>query len=461
MKQLFKTTLLAAAVAVTCGSAIAGDVSVVTQVHSVEGLEGVTADQTSNDIFYTVNAAYRDGDKITFTFTEGSLVTNGFPSQLNVAAVDSDDPTKAIAGMALGLLNSDANSVTYRVTSISQPKKVTVVAPATTPEAYTDRTTLGAKLKLGQVKFKASVLKASGVSVSVDSQTTAGDILDNNGTRTGVIAKTASQFGSASVTHKFDATVDVASMRKAFVSGPGESMSWLVTNPTTTGWLNMATVNPSKGTMVTLLGEAGKMTDLKPENWTSGSGTRTFTEAEAKLVVDYSGMVTNDTVTFTPGLGDKAVVLETQSFSAKVEYNYTSAAAQAGSKLVGAGMDAGAWKLNGATVNIPYMPYGPSASQIIYVSNAGKQDGDITVTAFDDKGEFYDLGVIGIAGGQRVTKLAKLIEDKFKDAGFKGTKASITITVNAPEADITVYASYNIGSADRGFINTDQYKGKK
>ena len=63
MNQLFKTTLLAAAIAATCGTAVAGTVAVTKQVHSSEGLTGVTANQTSGAITYTLGAAYKEGDK--------------------------------------------------------------------------------------------------------------------------------------------------------------------------------------------------------------------------------------------------------------------------------------------------------------------------------------------------------------------------------------------------------------
>ena len=453
MKQFFKTTLLATAVALTCGTAVAGTVAVTKQVHSTEGLEGVTASQESGTITYTLGAAYREGDKITFTFPENSLVANGFPSQINMSAVDSDTAASALAGAALGLLNSTANTVTYRVTSVTQPRTVT------NPVAYTDRTTLGNILTLGAVKYTAAAIKAASVTVAVDSQTTAGDVLDSGGTRTATVAESKTQFGTATINDKFDAVIDVAQMRRAFVSGSTDAMTYTLTNPTTTGWLNLATVNSSNGTLVTLQGEAGKMTGVKVGNWSS-SGARTFTESEAKLVVSYGGISTNDTITFTPPTGNDAIVLETQDFSTKFEYNYTSAGSQAGSKLVVGALDSGSWTLNGATVNIPYMPYGVSASQIMYVSNAGSQDGDISVTVFDDKGAYYDLGVIGTAGKQRVTKLATLISAKLAEAGFAGTKASITVTVNAPAADITVFSSYNVGGSDRGFVNTDQYKGQ-
>jgi uncharacterized membrane protein YdcZ (DUF606 family) len=450
MKQLFKTTLLAATIAATCGTAVAGTVSVTKQVHSLEGLLGVTADQTANDITYKLGAAYREGDKITFDFTAGSLATNGFPTVINLAPKNDALEANAIAGLTLGLLNSDANSVTYRVTKLTLPHN-----GATTPVEWQNGSTLNADLTLSGVKYKASVVGAETVTVTVSSQTTAGDILDSAGTRTGTLAESTTQFGLLTVNTPFNGVIDVANMRNSFVGTLTDSMSYTVKNPTTTGWLNLATVNTSA---VTLFGEAGKMTDVPKEAWHTG-GTPTFTVEEAKLAIAYTGPVTNDTVTFTAPSGDKAIVLEAQKFTTDVVYNYTSAGAIAGSTTVATGADSGEWKLNGATVNIPYMPYSANASQIMYVSNASAQEGDIMVTAFDDKGNMYDLGVVGLAKGKTVTKITNMVGKKLLEHGFEGGKLSITVTVNAPSADVTVYASYNAGSV-RGFVNTDQYKGK-
>lgn len=456
MKQFYKKTLLAAAVAAVCGTASAGTVSVTTQVHSLEGLENVTANQTSNDINYTVAAAYRDGDKVTFTFSDGALVSTTFPSQLNVSAVDSATKDSAIAGMALGLLNSDANSVTYRVTSVTQPDDT----PGAGGTSYSDRTTIGAVIPLGKVGYKASAVTAGTVTVTVSSQTAAGDILDNSGTRTANVAQAKSQFGSAKVDTSFDGVINVSAARKAFAVGTTDTASFTITNPSTTGWLNMATVNTSTAN---LFGEAGKMSSLSTTGteWsTTATTTRTFDQSAAKLGITYTGMVTNDTITFTPPTGDKAIVLEAQKFTLDLAYNYTSAGAKANSKTIATGLNAGEWTLNGANVNIPYMPYSANASQIIYVSNAGSQSGDVLVTAFDDKGNTYDLGKVGVSAGNRVVKLAPVIGQALIAKGFTGGKLSLTITVNAPASDITVYASYNVGGSDRGFVNTDQYKGK-
>ena len=456
MKQLFKSTLLATAVAVTCGTAVAGTVSVTKQVHSSEGLTGVTANQTSNAISYTLAAAYQEGDRITFTFPAGSLVSGGFATQINVSAVNSATPANAIAGLALGLLNSDANSVTYRVTSITQPNDGG--SPATT---YTDRTTIGAVLPLGTVQYTADAIRSGSVTVTVNSVTAAGDVLDTSGTLTATVAEAKTQFGSASVGTGFDAVIDVSQMRQAFVGGASDSLAWTISEVNTTGWLNVATVNATSGTVVNLYGEAGSMANVTAAQWSTGAGTRTFTADSARLAVAYNGMTTNDTITFTPLTGTSATVIEAQDFSADFTYNYTSAGSQAGVATVGSNVSAGSWTLNGATVNIPYMPYGPTASQVVYISNAGSQAGDISVTAFDNNGNEFDLGVIGTANPNTVTKVAPLINNALVAAGFAGNQASITVTVNAPEDDITVHASFNIGGNDRAFVITDQYKGKE
>ncbi len=455
MKKIFKTTLVAAAMAVTCGSAFAGDVAVTKQVHSAEGLTGVTATQTSNAISYTLAAAYAVGDKITFTFPEGALVAPTFPSQINVSSVNSATASSAIAGMGLGLLNSTTSTVTYRVTTLSQPNNMG--SPAVD---YTDRTTIGNVVTLGAIGYKPATVLAAPVTVTVSSETSVGDSLDSAGTRTATIAEAKTQFGSGVIDTKLDSVINVSAMRKAFTVGNSDSLSFTITNPTTTGWLNLATINASAGTQATVYGEAGKMDDLKVANFSSG-GTNAFDAAAAKLTVSYNGQVTNDTITITPPTGNSAVVLESQAFTTDLVYNYTSAGSVAGSKTISTGLDAGSWTLNGATVNIPYMPYGPSVSQILYVTNTGSQEGDIFVTAFDDSGMMYDLGNIKTATKNSVTKITAEVGNALAAQGFDGSgKVSLTVTVNAPDSDITVYASYNVGGSDRGYVNTDQYKGK-
>jgi hypothetical protein len=116
-----------------------------------------------------------------------------------------------------------------------------------------------------------------------------------------------------------------------------------------------------------------------------------------------------------------------------------------------------------STYLIPYMPYASSASQVMYVSRVPQSwvgggavtpspSSDITVTAVDDNGVAWDLGVIAsLDMTPRVLKLSTSISSKLSDLGFNGSKLAIKISVPNPESAI-VYASYTVGGTDRGFV---------
>jgi hypothetical protein len=187
MKQLFKTTLLAAAVAATCGSAVAGTLAVSTQTHSLEGLEGVTALQTSNAITYKLGTGYLSGDKITFTFSADALKGVTPDSDIKVDQVNNDDPKLAKAGLAMSLVAKSDNSMTYRVTNVEQPKK----ADGTTAHDVTFNTT-DLVVPVGTVKYTADSVKSGSLTVTAQTKDNVGDIVDNTGTLTVTIAEAKS-----------------------------------------------------------------------------------------------------------------------------------------------------------------------------------------------------------------------------------------------------------------------------
>lgn len=484
MKQLFKKTLLAATVAATCGAANAGTIAVTKQVHSKEGLSGVTASQTSNNITYTLGATYREGDKLTLTLPTGTLnktnPADGFPSVVVMDAINTGDDrpdgtvatdSTVIAGLTWGLLNANLDvdvddkgtlydQVTYRVTALTLPQDASNVD-------IDNGSTVGGVIGIDThnlvISYNPQVLLTSAIDVMISSQTSAGDVLDNTGTRNATIAEAKSQFGALTVGTKFNGIIDVEQSRLQFTTGTTDSMTYTIANPDISGWLNQATVTSAKAVVY---GEAGKQTGLKAANWASAGGVGnpggvvTYTEASAKVEVAYTDAVTNDTVNFTAPATADGVVLEAQDFTTDFTYTYDSSGGTKNvAHSVATGADSGEWELNGATVNIPYMPYSATASQIIYVTNASSLAGDITATAFDDKGNMYDLGKIGTAAGKSIQKVTAQVNQALGAKGFTGGKVSITITVNVPAEDVTVYASYNAGSV-RGFVNTDQYKGK-
>jgi hypothetical protein len=278
--------------------------------------------------------------------------------------------------------------------------------------------------------------------------------------RTAKLSQVKSQYGTIKVasTAGFDGVVDVAASRKALTTA-SDSATFTITNPTTTGWL---TTVATAGTKVNLHADLAGF-DLVKGNGsvTTGASSKVAYDDAAKMVsITYTGEVTTDTITITPPVDSttaktEAVILNAQDFMVEGSYTYGTAGVAALGKVA-----AGEWTLNGAVVSVPYMPYSANASQILYVTNTGSLDADISVTAIDDKGMMYDLGKVGVAGKGAVTKITKEVGDALTAAGFAGGKVAMTITVNAQDKDITVYASYNVGGADRGYINTSQYKGK-
>lgn len=452
MKKLFKTMILASTLSLGCTTALAGTIAVTLQTHSIEGLVDVTAAQTSESIVYTLGTAYEVGDTITFEFNEDVVTNSTFTTQLTIAATDSATEAAAIAGAVFDLSSTSTTGVTYTLSSITQPDDT----PGDGGTSYTDRTTSGAVLTFGTVGYSASAILAANFGVTVSSMdTSAGTVMDNDGTQTTSIAVTQSQFGTATVSTSFDAVIDLSADSKTFTPAGSDSMMVTVTSPATTDWLNLATYNSSNGTVLTISGEEGKMTGVLATDFASSSnGTLEFTDSTGVLTASYSGLVESDTFTFTPS---GSVALSAQKFTASLTFNYTSAGGTAGIKTSTADLAVGEWTLNGASVVIPYMPYGDSVSQIIYLTNTGGITGNISVTARDQSSNFYDLGVVGSSAANGVIKLTTLIKVGLSGKGFTSGKLAITISAEVPQSQVIVYASYSVGGADRGFINTDQY----
>ncbi len=327
-------------------TALAGNVSVTTQTHSAQGLQGVTANQSSNDISYQLGAAYREGDKITFTFPNGALSRNGnsFDSVINMLPVNNAVESLAIAGLTMGLLNTDSNSVTYRVTKLTLPHDNN--SDVNRRLEWQNGSTLGGTFSIGRILYSSTALVNQNITVTVSSQTVAGDVLDSIGTRTATIAQTRSQFGTAVMTQKLNGVIDVSKSLNRFTPNAADTYTWSITNPDISTWLNRAVV---VSTTQDLKGQPGRFTGLTNANFAS-SGTLSVDPNAAKVSIRFTGQTLTDTLRFTAA-GD--VALQAQNFNSDIIYNYTSAAAVAGSSAIAVNLDSGVWNAIGqATVDL-------------------------------------------------------------------------------------------------------------
>jgi hypothetical protein len=433
MKQIFKKTILAAAIAGLSNYAVAGEVLNDTLEYSTEGLKTLApdAEKTIESVVYELGANYIASDEITITFSPAGSLSSFDADGYIIAEGDVEGDS-----ITFSLLSQTDDSVTFRVTAVTD-----------------NYDTTGTEVDFGAALLNVSSILADDVSVTYSSIKAGSDAAfdeGSEGSNTGVLTSTASQISAITVTEEFDAVIDVDFGRTDFTSDfeNEDSMTFEIENNTDLE----DSADFTDSSVVFELQMTGEDMMI-----TSDSDLYDYSDVEGDIVtIYYNGAVTTDTITVSHPPGSSALIA--QEFSVSAEY-FDGDADEEGEDTFSAGEDvpAGEWTLNGNVVNIPYMPFAPGISQILYVTNSGDFDGGVYVTAYDEDGTEYDLGMVATAGASSVTKITAQVKDALAAQDFTKGKLSIDVTVNAPDGDITVQAAYNIGS-DRGFVITDQYK---
>lgn len=451
MKKLLKASLVAASVAVACG-AQAADFNELTTTYSKQGTSSVGAVTTAN-VILTLDAEYTANDVITLELSDGALSDSFdlFPAQV-VGSIGTSSIT-------LGKLNANDGKVLYRVTDIQ----------TTTAQGIT-----GVELDFDAgVKVSGTAIAAlnagQAITLSSTSKTTNNFVFDSAVEQLALVKDQILDLSTSSATN-FDGVIDVTRSREVFTDANGtvELQDTLVINHpqenTTSGWANLVV----EGDVTVEL--HGKFAGLTAGQFTSNSTATVI--SNDKVVLTYPDTFTTDTITFNSNGVGSGVSLERQEFTVSGSQKYTVPGdATVYTESLGTAIPAGEWTLNGANVNLPYVPYdnvqSPMAEralqQIIYVTNHGSQAGDIFVTATDEAGNVVLNNVmVATIGANQMVKIAGLISAELATAGFDTGKLSIDVTVNAPNDDISVYAAYkHKAEADRGVIINDQYKGVK
>ena len=163
--------------------------------------------------------------------------------------------------------------------------------------------------------------------------------------------------------------------------------------------------------------------------------------AEITLTLDVSGNRDDD---------DMRAILPSTSFTVAVTVNYTAGQETTeGSRLFSKG--AGSWTLNGFQAFLPYMPYGPGISQVIYLVNRGSQSGALIVDWVDQNGNSESLGTVATLGPDTTLSIGPTINAALPMAQRTSGRLGLTITANVPAADVQINAQYNVGG-NRAFV---------
>jgi hypothetical protein len=466
-----------AIVAASAGVVLAGGVkattrgTVSTQYAAAVGAATTTAarqvslaDLGAAGITAKLNAEYALNDKITFTFACNCLVDTTLPSTITATGA-ANNPTFA-------LLSSSSSSATYRVTALSNAGLSTKEAIVTLP------TTVSVNMANA----------GSGVTVTFSAATSAGDTFDTVNTDTtygssAALVRTLDQF-AGSVTQNLDGVIDVnpatgITPLTRFEGGVASDV-FTVKSHQTTYTVSAANTAFSKTADVsavtyTLNGDFSWATEARKASvftpsCPTGSTASTVTLASSSVawscvgrdaVGESSTSGGSSSLQITASGQTGLAALPTTTFTVSSAVSYFSPSGQSGangtvtsSPLLPSGTAAGSWTINGAQIFVPYMPYGSTIDQVIYVANKSGVTGDISVQYIGtDTTAVVNLGKVGSVNGRSTLNISPLIKAALPAAAQASGRLAFIITINAPVADVDILASYRIGD-DRAFVQT-------
>jgi len=416
-----------------------------------------------------VSAANTNVDTGTLTITLGQAYVLNDTLELSIsgASFGSVDKVTASFTCANGAGNSTVFSI---VTASSNASTLTYVA--NTPAGLVP----GQQCDIPTVMFSAGSVTAAGdISVSSVSKKAATLASFDSGSA----AKIASVGNAWSVSSNtvFDGVIDVQNNRLVFASAEGpsnvlagdeDSFAFSINVDGTRVGVNSGALTAISGTMSLTL-TAGTsfgfltdpLTDTAGTCSIGGNGAVTATPiAGAPTITVNSGCtaisVTVPTVAagaYSVALGRGAAnnTLTTANATAFAEQSYTSAVALSlgtGSRLasVSGTPNAGAWTINGTTVNIPYLPINTNIDLVVNIANRSTQTGAVTFTAWNASGTSCTgtLGSVAANANMSVGGALKTALQACTGTGWSGaTRATVQLVIPTPRATTAVNSSFS------------------
>jgi hypothetical protein len=142
-------------------------------------------------------------------------------------------------------------------------------------------------------------------------------------------------------------------------------------------------------------------------------------------------------------------ILSAQAYTADTVLNWENGSPAVKRSKTFAGLAAGSWGLNGATISAYGIPNQASVTPFLWVQNAGATAGEISGTASCD-GVTTNLGSLGTAAGNSNTRVGPAVQTVMDGVATcaVGSRYDVTLTVNAKSTDVTINAGYRVTAAD-------------
>lgn len=434
---------VAIAAVLPAAGAVAGTVTGTLVPVSSEYLAIVGEVQAANDLTVNLDQQYAVGDEITFTFSvppKASGSTNAFTFPATIAMADETSGAATDQGAVSRLAVTDT-SVTYRVTSI--PTNIGGEITIATQPFF--RTT---DMGTGDVTL-STLSKVGGGGTTTFDASTAVKIVDQTGTQFAYTVTGLTQ------------TIDVESDRLAFDNGTSATSAshdivvTQVTNATSAGNTTAPTTVVTAGTMAVTL--TGDFAWLDADATTTGIQTTNFSFVGGGSVTS----ATADTIVLNlPAGGDTITIgnassvngaIPAQSLNSAISASYATGGT-AGTSTASA---TGAYTLNGSSVTVFAVPTSAAASNFIWLTNTGSDDGAVSIVVHDN-GTDIDLGVVGTSEGGAEFDVTAAMNAALEAAGetLSGGRVHIDIVTQVPAADVAISAAYRVGDDRVNLLST-------
>lgn len=453
----------------------------------------------------TLGANYAVDDLITFTFSDALSAVPANTLTAYLQCKDNAGNVELPAGgqiatnnggtVTLGILTNDANTVTYRVTGLTY--NVTGAGADGVKCVTSLNSTVGGVFAMTPTFTGASVRASGATSVTYSATLSNGSTAIDGGTTTvstgtvagnnyvGNIVTVSDQFtASIAANAKLDGIIDVAPTiagavnRGVFTdaSTPGANNtlaqlsvdSFTITLAEKAGLTAPATVRSS---VTTILGDFSWIDDkVTTDTDTAATGIDQDTvsatcngQAAAGVVVNADNVKVscatanfgNIVVSFdnANNVGAGAVVQSMMegTYTASTVMTYTdlgtdgagAGAAATNTVSAGSGLAAGGFGINGSTSVVQAYPVSDAITGFLWVTNAGTADAAMSVTAIAD-GSVMATCELGNVAGNSLKYVTAEVEACLAAASITSGRTQLSITVDAPSADINVYAGYKV-----------------
>lgn len=480
--NLFKKTLVAAAVTAVSANAFAADTAFTAGTGDTFSVEGasIATEVRVKDVVVTIDPgsvaanSYSNANELSFTVAGSSFT---FASSPTVAIVCKTAPAATMAATlatvsytataAADIAITSDSLVTVNLDSTAAVASGIVACLGNVDDEADDDLTTDAVTEVATITLSgatANTLALGLTDKTEDAETTLAFSVDSTSGLPGNVDKiTAEAHLTGTDEFQLDLTkaakdIDVGEDRMLFDHATANSDTIVLDLDTTTpatdaGAVTLTNVDYTITTDLSFLdADSDGNIDTNNSITVSAGGTINTDDLTAITVSETAATGAPLTVTITVD-GVREIPVTSFSVAAATTFTVANAILPIG-ETEGADSETasgGSWALNGTSGNVSYMPYGDNISQIIYITNTSAVEGGVSYTARDEDGTKYSGTLPTVVKANGVTQIAGDLKADLAAQGFTSGKLNIDLTAEITSG--TIYAAYNVGGTDRGFVS--------